>query len=121
VQCPRCHAQNCEGRRFCAECAAPLAVPCPSCGFSNEPGEKFCGGYAAPLTVTGHPPEPTFTSPQAYTPKHLAEKILTAKSALEGERKQVTVLFADLKGSMELLADRELRKRASSSIPCLSG
>ena len=46
------------------------------------------------------------TSPQTYTPKHLAEKILTSKSALEGERKQVTVLFADLKGSMELLADR---------------
>ena len=48
-----------------------------------------------------------FTSPQTYTPKHLAEKILTSKSALEGERKQVTVLFADLKGSMELLADRD--------------
>jgi class 3 adenylate cyclase/tetratricopeptide (TPR) repeat protein len=46
-------------------------------------------------------------APRAYTPKHLAEKILTSKSALEGERKQVTVLFADLKGSMELLADRD--------------
>ena len=46
-------------------------------------------------------------SPEAYTPKHLAERILTAKAALEGERKQVTVLFADLKGSMELLADRD--------------
>ena len=45
--------------------------------------------------------------PQAYTPRYLAEKILTSKSALEGERKQVTVLFADLKGSMELLADRD--------------
>ena len=48
-----------------------------------------------------------FTSPETYTPKHLAEKILTSKSALEGERKQVTVLFADMKGSMELLADRD--------------
>jgi class 3 adenylate cyclase/tetratricopeptide (TPR) repeat protein len=48
-----------------------------------------------------------FASPESYTPKHLAEKILTSKSALEGERKQVTVLFADLKGSMELLADRD--------------
>jgi class 3 adenylate cyclase/tetratricopeptide (TPR) repeat protein len=48
-----------------------------------------------------------FTSPSTYTPKHLAEKILTSKSALEGERKQVTVLFADMKGSMELLADRD--------------
>jgi class 3 adenylate cyclase/tetratricopeptide (TPR) repeat protein len=84
-----------------------LAVPCQSCGFSNEPGEKFCGGCAAPLTVASRPPEPKFTSPQAYTPKHLAAKILTSRSALEGERKQVTVLFADLKGSMELLADRD--------------
>jgi class 3 adenylate cyclase/tetratricopeptide (TPR) repeat protein len=46
-------------------------------------------------------------TPGAYTPRHLAEKILTSKSAVEGERKQVTVLFADLKGSMELLADRD--------------
>jgi hypothetical protein len=51
--------------------------------------------------------EPRFTSPEAYTPKHLAEKILTSKAALEGERKQVTVLFADLKDSMESLADRD--------------
>ena len=50
---------------------------------------------------------PRFSSPETYTPKHLAEKILTSKAALEGERKQVTVLFADLKGSMELLADRD--------------
>jgi class 3 adenylate cyclase len=48
-----------------------------------------------------------YGTPQSYTPKHLAEKILTSKAALEGERKQVTVLFADLKGSMELLADRD--------------
>src|SRR5262249_38420910 len=48
-----------------------------------------------------------FSSPESYTPQHLAEKILTSKSALEGERKQVTVLFADLKGSMELLAERD--------------
>ena len=53
--------------------------------------------------TTASPPR----SPESYTPKHLAEKILTSKAALEGERKQVTVLFADLKGSMELLADRD--------------
>src|SRR6516162_5616241 len=107
MQCPRCQAENREGRRFCAKCAAPLTVACPSCGFSNEPGEDFCGGCGAPLTVAGRPTQPRFASPQTYTPKHLAEKILTSKSALEGERKQVTVLFADLKGSMELLADRD--------------
>jgi class 3 adenylate cyclase/tetratricopeptide (TPR) repeat protein len=107
MMCPRCHAENREGRRFCAKCAAPLATACPSCGFSNEPGEDFCGGCAAPLVVASRPAEVRFASPQSYTPKHLAEKILTSKVALEGERKQVTVLFADLKGSMELLADRD--------------
>jgi len=60
--------------------------------------------------ITGaltHARRARFGSPQSYTPKHLAEKILTSKTALEGERKQVTVLFADLKGSMELLAERD--------------
>ena len=107
MQCSRCAADNREGRRFCAKCGAPLARACPSCGFSNEPGEDFCGGCAAPFAAASHPIEPRFESPQSYTPKHFAEKILTAKAALEGERKQVTVLFADLKGSMELLADRD--------------
>jgi class 3 adenylate cyclase len=107
MQCPRCHTENRPGRRFCAECAAPLAAPCPACGFANEPGEKFCGGCAAPLTAESRQAEPRFAAPDAYTPKHLADKILTSRSALEGERKQVTVLFADLKGSMELLAERD--------------
>ncbi len=107
MQCSRCQAENREGRRFCAKCAAPLTIACRSCGFSNEPGEDFCGGCGAPLTVVGRSTQPRFASPQTYTPKHLAEKILTSRSALEGERKQVTVLFADLKGSMELLADRD--------------
>jgi Adenylate and Guanylate cyclase catalytic domain len=65
-------------------------------------------GAARPTSTPGSPPaiDPA-RAPRSYTPSHLAEKILTSKSALEGERKQVTVLFADLKGSMELLADRD--------------
>jgi class 3 adenylate cyclase len=90
--------------KFCGQCAAPLASACPSCGAANPPGNKFCGQCAAPLAKAT---EPRFKSPESYIPKHLAEKILTSRSALEGERKQVTVLFADLKGSMELLADRD--------------
>jgi class 3 adenylate cyclase len=81
-----------------------LALPCSSCGFANEPEGKFCGGCGTALTAAPRPPA---RAPQSYTPGYLAEKILTAKSALEGERKQVTVLFADLQGSMELLADRD--------------
>src|SRR5262245_58524557 len=106
MQCPRCQHDNREGRRFCSECGGSLAFPCGACGFSNEPGEKFCGGCGQPLLSSRTSTSKT-VAPESYTPKHLAEKILTSKSALEGERKQVTVLFADLKGSMELLADRD--------------
>ena len=103
MQCPRCQVENEAGARFCEDCGARLEVACPSCGTPFTPGKKFCRSCGVALT-----PEPrAFTSPETYTPKHLAEKILTSKSALEGERKQVTVLFADLKGSMELLADRD--------------
>jgi class 3 adenylate cyclase len=88
--------------KFCGECAAPLAPVSGACGAANPAENKFCGQCAAPLRAADK-----FPSRRSYTPKHLAERILTSKSALEGERKQVTVLFADLKGSMELLADRD--------------
>jgi class 3 adenylate cyclase/tetratricopeptide (TPR) repeat protein len=107
MQCPRCHAENRQGRRFCGECAQSLALACPACGFQNEGSEKFCGGCGAPVAASAVVPEIRIPSPESYTPKHLAERILTSRAALEGERKQVTVLFADLKGSMELLADRD--------------
>ncbi|MBI2176732.1 MAG: AAA family ATPase, partial [Candidatus Tectomicrobia bacterium] len=102
MQCPRCQAENREGRRFCAECGASLAFPCPACGFSNEPGEKFCGGCGQPLGAVPPTAESKFASPHSYTPKHLAEKILTSRSALEGERKQVTVFFCDIANSTPL-------------------
>ncbi len=50
MQCPLCQANNREGRRFCAECGASLALPCSACGFPNEPGKKFCSGCGMPLT-----------------------------------------------------------------------
>src|SRR6266566_2145500 len=89
MQCPRCRAENREGRRFCGECGLSFASACLSCGFLNEGSEKFCGGCGRSLAAAPTPGEPRFTSPQSYTPK------------------QVTVLFADMKGSMELLADRD--------------
>ncbi len=109
MKCPRCQAENREGARFCRECGATFGAVCSSCGAKVEAGSKFCDGCGTPLAATPVPaPGPSrFASPESYTPKHLAEKILTSKAALEGERKQVTVLFADLKGSMELLADRD--------------
>jgi class 3 adenylate cyclase/tetratricopeptide (TPR) repeat protein len=87
------------------ECGGRLGLTCASCGTDLPAGSKFCNKCGTPTSSpTG---QPRFASPETYTPKHLAEKILTSKAALEGERKQVTVLFADLKGSMELLADRD--------------
>jgi class 3 adenylate cyclase/tetratricopeptide (TPR) repeat protein len=106
MQCPRCQHENPPQAKFCLECGARVALTCPKCRSELPAGAKFCLECGAPvaLQVTA---EARFTSPESYTPKHLAEKILTSRAALEGERKQVTVLFADLKGSMELLADRD--------------
>jgi class 3 adenylate cyclase len=78
-----------------------------SCGKTSPPEFRFCGECSAPLEAGAGRPQappssPAAREPRAYTPRHLAEKILSSRTALEGERKQVTVLFADVKGSMEL-------------------
>jgi class 3 adenylate cyclase/tetratricopeptide (TPR) repeat protein len=104
MKCPACQHEIPAGARFCGQCSAPVAAVCPACGASSLPESRFCGQCGTPLAKAL---PPRFDSPEDYTPRHLAEKILTSRSALEGERKQVTVLFADLKGSMELLADRD--------------
>jgi class 3 adenylate cyclase/tetratricopeptide (TPR) repeat protein len=104
MKCPRCNAENDERLKFCEDCGASLARACRNCGAQIRQGKKFCGECGTPIAVA---PAPKGAAPEQYTPKHLAERILTSRSAMEGERKQVTVLFADLKGSMELLADRD--------------
>jgi class 3 adenylate cyclase len=106
MQCQQCQAENPERARFCEDCGARLEFLCPHCGEAATPGKKFCASCGGSLVTASAAPRPA-PSPQDYTPQHLAERILTSRSALEGERKQVTVLFADLKGSMELLADRD--------------
>jgi class 3 adenylate cyclase len=107
MNCPRCHHENRPGAKFCEECAAPLAHVCVNCGAQLSATAKFCSECAHPAGPAAPPIAQRFGAPEAYTPKHLAERIVNSKAALEGERKQVTVLFADLKGSMELLADRD--------------
>ena len=77
MQCPRCRAENREGRRFCGECGLSFTSPCVSCGFLNEGSEKFCGGCGKSLAADSTPAERRFTSPQSCTPKHLAEKIMS--------------------------------------------
>jgi len=101
MECPRCHYANADGARFCGKCGASLTrdVTCAGCGHVNPAGQTFCNGCGERLGRSAVAAE---RAPRTYTPKHLADKILASKSALEGERKQVTVLFADVKGSMEL-------------------
>jgi class 3 adenylate cyclase/tetratricopeptide (TPR) repeat protein len=82
-------------------------LPCPRCGTANQPSHRFCLGCGQPLGAGVGGPKERFASPDAYTPAHLAEMIRTSRGVLEGERKQVTVLFADMQGSLELLADRD--------------
>src|SRR5678815_2475374 len=106
MRCPQCRHENPGDAKFCLECGRRLALLCGSCATELPAGAKFCkecGASVGPSTPTTSPAP----SPASYTPKHLAERIINSKAALEGERKQVTVLFADLKGSMELLADRD--------------
>ena len=89
MKCPRCQLENPPQAKFCLECGARVALTCPKCRSELPADAKFClecGEPVASQTTTA----PRFTSPESYTPKHLAEKILTSKSALEGERKQVT-------------------------------
>jgi ribosomal protein L40E len=118
MTCPRCQAQNPEDARFCEECGARLALACPQCGAEISPGKKFC--RACGTALSGRVPDRPL-SPASYTPKYLAEKILTSRSALEGERKQVTVLFADLKARWSSWLIGTRKKPASSSIPYSSG
>jgi hypothetical protein len=97
VRCPSCDFENPSGLKFCGDCGEHRPGDCPACGCDNPPGFKFCGECGQALSEGERRLEP-----RSYTPKYLADKILQSRSALEGERKQVTVLFADLKGSMDL-------------------
>ena len=97
--CPRCQATCRDGVRFCESCGISLAETCPRCRAAVTPGASFCGTCGVSLAAT----QPDrFASPGSYTPAHLAKSILTSRSALEGERKQVTVLFCDLANSTPL-------------------
>src|SRR5437867_11304969 len=89
MRCPACQHENPAGQKFCGECGARLS--------SAAPGSTASTGPATTAPESASVPE-RFASPAAYTPRHLAEKILTSKSAIEGERKQVTVMFTDVSG-----------------------
>jgi class 3 adenylate cyclase/tetratricopeptide (TPR) repeat protein len=109
MECPQCRHANPPGTKFCGECGTRLQSLCPACQAPNPPSNKFCSECGRPLagaapgvgqalaTAPGTTPA-RFASPEVYTPRHLAEKILTSKGAIEGERKIVTVMFSDVSG-----------------------
>ncbi len=98
MECPKCHAENRETRKFCAKCGEKLLILCPQCSSENLPDEQFCGECGHELRKPKEPVAIDYQQPRSYTPKFLADKILTSRSAIEGERKLVTVLFADVAG-----------------------
>ena len=98
MQCSQCQQDNPPRAKFCLECGSRLVLTCVQCGTELPAGAKFCLECGQPVAAQPAAP-PQFTAPETYTPPHLAEKIRTAKNTLEGERKQVTVFFADIKDS----------------------
>ncbi len=96
MKCPKCQFDNPEGAKFCNECGNKLELMCPECGKVNPLGSKFCNECGHDLRKPKEALPVDYDQPQSYTPKHLADKILTTRSSVEGERKLVTVLFADV-------------------------
>jgi class 3 adenylate cyclase/tetratricopeptide (TPR) repeat protein/ribosomal protein L40E len=96
MKCSKCQTENPENLKFCRECGAKLEKICPNCNSSNPPQFKFCGECGTPLEKPKEVPPIDYSKPKSYTPKSLADKILTTRSSIEGERKLVTVLFADV-------------------------
>ena len=104
MKCPRCQHENPQAAKFCVECGGKLEKNCPQCGSINSPSNKFCGDCGHDLTqpFTAPPKELSFDEKiakiQKYLPSGITEKILSQRDRIEGEKRQVTVLFCDMKG-----------------------
>ena len=96
MKCPNCEHENREGAKFCGNCSGKLLLICSRCNTENTPVNKFCDECGFSLKEPQEPIPVDYTQPQSYTPKFLADKILTTRSSIEGERKLVTVFFADV-------------------------
>ena len=118
--CPKCRFENREGVRFCEDCGAKMELVCPGCGAKIPLGKKFCGDCGYQLTQSPEASPLDYSAPRSYTPKHLAEKILTHRSAIEGERKVVTVMFADVAGFTSL-SESWTRRRSTGSWTAAAG
>src|SRR5215469_533642 len=114
MRCTKCGAENREGAKFCNDCAAPLAIQCPACGAVNKPSARFCDACATALSA--RPQEPV--QPQPAPAVRFATEDSGAQPP-EGERKTVTALFADIKGSMELMEDLDPEEARAIVDPAL--
>ncbi len=117
TRCSKCGFENPEGMKFCGQCTAPLALVCPKCRFENPPGFKFCGQCTAPLQG-----DAAIAKPKSNEEKSAATvRVVTEESSatLEGERKTVTALFADIKGSTELEQDLDPEEARAIVDPAL--
>jgi class 3 adenylate cyclase len=109
MKCPKCQFDNREGAAFCLECGEKLELKCPQCGKALPPLAKFCDGCGHNLTLPLEPaskalsPEEKIRKIQKYLPKGIAEKILSQRDKIEGERKHVTVMFCDMEGFTPLI------------------
>jgi hypothetical protein len=115
MHCPQCSAENPAGAKFCSECASPMAAKCPRCGASGKPGAKFCNECAAPLASNG---AKSLAQPES-TPSVRVTFGETAANVEGGERKFVTALFADIKGSTELEQDLDPEEARAIVDPAL--
>ena len=110
MKCLKCHFDNPESAKFCVECGEKLEKKCQKCGFGNSPSFKFCAECGHKLSLPSKEPptralsfDEKLDKIQRYLPKGLTEKILSQKDKIEGERKQVTVMFCDMQGFTTLV------------------
>jgi class 3 adenylate cyclase/tetratricopeptide (TPR) repeat protein len=109
MKCLKCQFENPDEMQFCVECGNKLELKCPECGFGNSPTFKFCGKCGQNLSLPNEPSPKSLSFDekldkiQRYLPKGLTEKILSQRDRIEGERKQVTVMFCDMEGFTPLI------------------
>ncbi len=118
MRCTKCGTDSTTSRKFCAACGSPLSRSCPKCGAENAPSSAFCEDCGTALA--GHAASAAASSPQASTAPNI--RVTPEKSAgdpLDGERKTVTALFADIKGSTELMEDLDPEEARAIIDPAL--
>jgi class 3 adenylate cyclase len=117
MRCAKCGTENRQGRRFCAECGERLLLTCAFCGAKNEAGERFCGDCGNAL---GAPAAASSNAATSTTPEiRIAPDQPDVSTTLDGERKTITALFADLKGSTELMEDLDPEEARAIIDPAL--